>query len=168
MYNNSNNNNNDNNNKKKDNHIYVYIYIYIYIYIYVYIYIYIYIWALSYPPPDFWPPHRLSHSRLSPKSCNLRHYVNTWSTTCHNKPRKLHESGGTKDTGDRTWDLLHQRADPHQLSYTCNFPLVLFLSPPLSNGKGFYLINDWLVRDLLLQQGMFMNSFVLFVRHFLP
>ena len=45
----------------------------------------------------------------------------------------------TKDTGDRTWDLLHQRADPHQLSYTCNFLLVLFLFPPLSNGKGLLL-----------------------------
>ena len=51
---------------------------------------------------------------------------------------KLHDFGGTKDTGDRTWDLPHQRADPHQLSYTCNFPLVLFLFPPLSNGKWFY------------------------------
>ena len=46
-----------------------------------------------------------------------------------------------KDTGDRTWDLLHQRAGPHQLSYPCNFPLVLFLFPPLSNGKVFY----WMV-----------------------
>ena len=61
-----------------------------------------------------------------------------WSTTCHNKRRKLHGFGGTKDTGDRTWDLPHQRADPHQLSCACNFPLVLFLLPPLSNGKGFY------------------------------
>ena len=64
-----------------------------------------------------------------------------WSTTRHNKRRKLHGFGGTKDTGDRTWDLPHQRADPHQSSYACNFPLVLFLFPPLSNGKGFYLIN---------------------------
>ena len=60
-----------------------------------------------------------------------------WPTTRHNK-RKLHGLGGTKDTGDRTWDLPHQRADPHQLSYTCNFPLVFFLFPPLSNGNGFY------------------------------
>ena len=29
-------------------------------------------------------------SRLKPKSCNLPHYANTWSSTCHNKPRKLH------------------------------------------------------------------------------
>ena len=55
-----------------------------------------------------------------------------WSTTCHNRLRKLHGFGGTTDTGDRTWDLPHQRADPHQLSYACNFPLVLFLFPPLS------------------------------------
>ena len=61
-----------------------------------------------------------------------------WSTTCHNKPRKLHEFGGAKDTGDRTWDLPHQRANPHQLSYACNFTLALFLFPPLSNGKRLY------------------------------
>ena len=42
-------------------------------------------------------------------------------------PRKLHDFGGAEDTGNRTWDLLHQRADPHQLSYTRNFPPVLFL-----------------------------------------
>ena len=77
-------------------------------------------------------------SRLNPKSCILRHYLNTWSTTCHNKPRQLHECGGTKDTGDRTWDLLHQRVDPHQLSCTCNFPLVLFLFPLLFCLLSFY------------------------------
>ena len=71
--------------------------------------------------------------RLSPKSCNLRHYVNIWSATCHNNTRKLHGSGGAEDTGDRTWDLLHQWAGPHQLSYTCNFPLVLFLFPLLAS-----------------------------------
>ena len=31
-----------------------------------------------------------SCSRLRPKLCNLPHYVNTWPSTCHNKPRKLH------------------------------------------------------------------------------
>ena len=31
-----------------------------------------------------------SCSRLRPASCNLPHYVNTWSSTCHNKLRKLH------------------------------------------------------------------------------
>ena len=31
-----------------------------------------------------------SCSRLRPKSCSLPHYVNTWSSTCHNTPRKLH------------------------------------------------------------------------------
>ena len=61
---------------------------------------------------------------------DLTHYVNTCSATCHNKPRKIHGFGGTRDTGARTWDLLHQRPDPHQLSYTCNFPLVLFWFPP--------------------------------------
>ena len=61
-----------------------------------------------------------------------------WATARHNKPRKLHGFGGTRDTGDRTWDLPHQRADPHKLSYACNFPLVLLLCPPLSNGKGLY------------------------------
>ena len=71
-------------------------------------------------------------SRLNPKSCILRHYLNTWSATCHNKPRKLHGFGGAEETGNRTWDLLHLRADPHRLSYTCNFPLVLFLFPLLS------------------------------------
>ena len=63
-------------------------------------------------------------------------FVLQWSTACHNKPRKLYGFGGT--IGDRTWDLPRQRADPHQLSYACNFPLVHFLFPPLSNGKGFY------------------------------
>ena len=47
-------------------------------------------------------------------------------------PRKLHGFGGAVDTGNRTWDHLRQRADPHQLSYACNFPLVLFLFPLLS------------------------------------
>ena len=61
---------------------------------------------------------------------DLTHYANTWSATCHNKPRKIRGLGGTRDTGARTWDLLHQWPDPHQLSYTCNFPLVLFLFPP--------------------------------------
>ena len=51
-------------------------------------------------PPLFLTP---ACSRLSPVSCNLRHYVNTWPATCHNEPRKLHGLGGTKDTGDRTW-----------------------------------------------------------------
>ena len=64
-----------------------------------------------------------------------------WSTTRNNEPRKLHGFGGAKDTGDRTWDLPHQRADPHQLSCACNFPLVLFLFPPLTNGKEFCSIN---------------------------
>ena len=72
-------------------------------------------------------------SRISPQSCNLRHSVNIWSATCHNNRRKFHGFGGAGDTGDRTWDLLHQRADPHQLSYTCNFPLVLFLLPLLTS-----------------------------------
>ena len=30
-----------------------------------------------------------SCSRPRPKLCNSPHYVNTWSSTCHNKPRKL-------------------------------------------------------------------------------
>ena len=101
----------------------------------IYMYIYIYIYRRRTIPPLIFD--RRMFSPKPPKSCNLRHYVNTWSATCHNKPRKLHEFGGTKDTGDRSWDLLHQRADPHQLSYTWNFPLVLFLFPSLSNGKGF-------------------------------
>ena len=108
-----------------------------------------------------------ARSRLSPKSCNLRHHVNTWPTTCHNKLRKLHEFGGTKSTGDRTWDLLRQRADPHQLSYTCNFPLVLSLSPPLSNGKGVILNKLLVGKGLPSTVGDVMNYFVVFVRHFL-
>ena len=50
------------------------------------------------------------------------------------RPRNFHDFGGAEDTGNRTWDLLHQRADPHQLSYACNFPLVLFL-PLVPLGK---------------------------------
>ena len=114
---------------------------------YIYIYIYTYLYICSPPPRSTF---------LAKFYCKLqgimKHTLFTtlfamvfnivvllqWSTTCHNKPRKLHEFGGAKDTGDRAWDLLHQRADPHQLSYTCNFPLVLFLFPPLSNRKVFY------------------------------
>ena len=58
----------------------------------------------------------------------FEHLVSYMSQT----PRKLPEFGGAEDTGNRTWDLLHHRADPHQLSYTCSFPLVLFLFPLLS------------------------------------
>ena len=112
---------------------------------YMHIYIYIYIYAR--PPISTF---------LATNHCKLqgimKHLLFTtllamvfnaafllqWSTTRHNKHRKLHDFGGTKDTGDRTWDLPRQRADPHQLSYACNFPPVLFLFPPLSNGKGFY------------------------------
>ena len=73
-------------------YIYIYIYIHIYIYIYVYIHICIYIYihtsmcAVLFPHPWFLTA---ACSRLSPKSCNLRHHVNTWSATCRNIPRKL-------------------------------------------------------------------------------
>ena len=58
-----------------------------------------------------------------------RNCIGCLPSTCHDKTRKLHGFGGSADTGNRTWDFLNQRAGPHQLSYTCNFPLVLFLFP---------------------------------------
>ena len=60
-----------------------------------------------------------------------RYCIGCLPSTCHNKLRKIHDFGGTGGTENRTWDLLHQGAGPRQLSYTCNFPLVLFLFPLL-------------------------------------
>ena len=82
--------------------------------------------------------------------CNLPHYVNTWPSTCHNKPRKLHGFGGAEDTGNRTWDLLHQRADPNQLSYTYAFfqkmqlpsgPLLVPSLVPLLSPNNKHMLN---------------------------
>ena len=128
-------------------YIYIYKYMYMYMYMYVCVHIYIYIYIYARPPRSTF---------LAKNHCQLqgimKHTLFTtllamvfniafllqWSTARHKKRRKLHGFGGTEDTGDRTWDLPHQRADPHQLSYACNFPLVLFLFPSLSNGKVFY------------------------------
>ena len=87
------------------------------------------------------PSHAFSQKRhgVQAKRLNLyktiqkptRNCIGCLPSTCHNKLRKLHDFGGTEDTGNRIWELLHQRVDPHQLSCTCNFPLVLFLFPLL-------------------------------------
>ena len=123
-------------------HTYINTYIQMNMHVYIYIYIYIYICS----PPKIYifssESLQITRNHETPLFTTLLAMVfNTvfllqWSTTRRNKRRKLHDFGGAMDTGDRAWDLPHQRADPHQLSYACNFPVVLFLFPPLSNGEG--------------------------------